>query len=99
MMLQLSANLYTGFTAFFILVLLFIPQLALCDQAPFSITSSLSSELEHDIIEAARTAALMKSCRSCQALLFSMKRLASLGDDAFISTLVNTCKNRKVNVP
>lgn len=53
---------------------------------------------EADMVRAAQRVGTMKSCRSCQALLFSLKRLASLGDEAFVNTLVRTCKNRKVRV-
>ena len=49
-----------------------------------------------DILEAAHNASVLKTCTSCQALLLPLKRLAALGDKAFVSSMVRICKTRKV---
>lgn len=49
-----------------------------------------------DVLDAARNASTLKNCASCQALLLPLKRLAVLGDKAFVSSMVKICKARKV---
>ena len=50
----------------------------------------------NDLLEAAYNARIMKSCRSCQAILLPLKQLATIGDDSFVSAMVKICKARKV---
>lgn len=57
------------------------------------------ASISEDILLAAKNASAVKSCRSCQALLIPLKRLAVLGDDSFVSSITRICKVRKVSTP
>lgn len=70
-----------------------LPQLVLGLQKVFNFDYN---EPTNDLLEAAYNARVMKSCRSCQAILLPLKQLATIGDDSFVSAMVKICKARKV---
>ena len=70
-----------------------LPQLVLGLQKVFNLDYN---EPTNDLLEAAYNARIMKSCRSCQAILLPLKQLATIGDDSFVSAMVKIFKARKV---
>lgn len=65
-------------------------------QAFFDVGVDKLDEHTDNILAAAHDASVFKNCASCQALLLPLKRLAGLGDKAFVSSMVKICKTRKV---
>ncbi|KAI5120091.1 hypothetical protein M0805_001247 [Coniferiporia weirii] len=86
--------------ALLILGFLLLPQLVLSSQTPFQLEDeSRLISIEEDILAAARDANAFKSCAKCQALLLPLKRLATIGDDSFVSAMTRICKARKLQDP
>ena len=84
-----------GLLAIFLSSLL-LPQVVLCGTTQVVFDVGLVDTNTDDILEAAHNASILKTCTSCQALLLPLKRLAALGDKAFVSSMVRICKTRKV---
>ncbi|OCB84000.1 sphingomyelin phosphodiesterase [Sanghuangporus baumii] len=76
---------------------LLVAQLVVGSQTVLHLEDAAS--ITEDILLAARNASVTKSCRSCQALLIPLKRLAVLGDDSFVSSITRICKVRKLQDP
>ena len=70
----------------------------LVDGSQIVLKSDDELSITNDILSAAHEANVAKSCRSCQALLIPLKRLATIGDDRFVSTVTGICKARKVRL-
>ncbi|EJC99307.1 sphingomyelin phosphodiesterase [Fomitiporia mediterranea MF3/22] len=82
---------------FFLLALVLLARLSLGSQTILNLDNEVS--IENDILTAAREANTMKSCRSCQAMLIPLKRLATIGDGSFVSSMTRICKVRKLQDP
>ncbi|KAL5481019.1 hypothetical protein ACEPAI_9960 [Sanghuangporus weigelae] len=80
--------------------LVVVAQLVVGSQTVLQVEDAASiTSITEDILLAARNASATKSCRSCQALLIPLKRLAVLGDDSFVSSMTRICKARKLQDP
>ncbi|THH05886.1 hypothetical protein EW145_g4471 [Phellinidium pouzarii] len=92
-----SRNHYARSFALLIITFFLLPRFTVGSQTSFELETPIA--IEGDILAAARNANSAKSCRSCQALLLPLKRLAAIGDDSFVSTMTQICKTRKLQDP